>query len=161
MLVILSGVSGAGKDTIKKELIKRMPNIVTLPSFTSRDMRLGEVEGDHYHFISKEEFESKRTEILQSYETERNKSCERGTKIHAQFENMYYQSEEQDLKKFGLGGKFTCKKGYYQLDLEKGVYPEFMISYKSDDGILRIAGQLDLLIKDGNDIYIYDYKART
>ena len=59
MLVILSGVSGAGKDTIKKELIKRMPNIVTLPSFTSRDMRLGEVEGDHYHFISKEEFEEK------------------------------------------------------------------------------------------------------
>jgi len=30
VLVILSGVSGAGKDTIKKELIKRMPNIVTL-----------------------------------------------------------------------------------------------------------------------------------
>ena len=71
---------------------------------------------------------------------------------------MYYQSEEQDLKKFGLGGKFTCKKGYYQLDLEKGVYPEFMISYKSDDGILRIAGQLDLLIKDGNDIIVIDYK---
>lgn len=108
--------------------------------------------------INEEEFENKRAEILQSYEVERNKSCERGTKIHAQFENMYYQSEEQDLKKFGLGGKFTCKKGYYQLDLEKGVYPEFMISYKSEDGLLRIAGQLDLLIKDGNDIYIYDYK---
>ena len=59
MLVILSGVSGAGKDTIKKELMQRMPNIVTLPSFTSREMRLGEVEGDHYHFISKEEFEEK------------------------------------------------------------------------------------------------------
>ena len=59
MLVILSGVSGAGKDTIKKELLKRMPNVVTLPSFTSRDMRHGEVEGDHYHFISKEEFEEK------------------------------------------------------------------------------------------------------
>ena len=57
MLVILSGVSGAGKDTIKKELLKRMSNVVTLPSFTSRDMRPGEVEGDHYHFISKEEFE--------------------------------------------------------------------------------------------------------
>ena len=57
MLVILSGVSGAGKDTIKKELLKRIPNAVTLPSFTSRDMRPGEVEGDHYHFISKEEFE--------------------------------------------------------------------------------------------------------
>ena len=59
MLVILSGVSGAGKDTIKKELLKRISNAVTLPSFTSRDMRPGEVEGDHYHFISKEEFEGK------------------------------------------------------------------------------------------------------
>ena len=59
VLVILSGVSGAGKDTIKKELLKRISNAVTLPSFTSRDMRPGEVEGDHYHFISKEEFEEK------------------------------------------------------------------------------------------------------
>ena len=57
MLVILSGVSGAGKDTIKKELIKRMENVISLPSFTSREMRPGEIEGDHYHFISKEEFE--------------------------------------------------------------------------------------------------------
>ena len=59
MLVILSGVSGAGKDTIKKELIKRMPNIVTLPSFTSRGPRPGEEEGIQYHFITKEEFKEK------------------------------------------------------------------------------------------------------
>ena len=57
MLVILSGVSGAGKDTIKKELFKRMDNIDTLPSFTSREIRPGEQEGVQYHFISKEEFE--------------------------------------------------------------------------------------------------------
>lgn len=108
--------------------------------------------------IDLEEFTNKRAEILQSYETEKVKSCERGTKIHADFENLYYQSEEQDLKKFGLGGKFTCKKGYYKLDLDKGVYPEFLISLKSKDGILQVAGQIDLLIKDGNDIYVYDYK---
>lgn len=59
MLVILSGVSGAGKDTIKKELIKRMDDVETLPSFTSREMRPGEKEGEVYHFISKEEFEDK------------------------------------------------------------------------------------------------------
>ena len=59
MLVILSGVSGAGKDTIKKELMKRMKNIDTLPSFTSREIRPGEEEGVQYHFISKSEFEEK------------------------------------------------------------------------------------------------------
>jgi guanylate kinase len=59
MLVILSGVSGAGKDTIKKELIQTMENVVSLPSYTSRGPRPGEVEGVQYHFISKEEFEKK------------------------------------------------------------------------------------------------------
>ena len=57
MLVILSGVSGAGKDTIKKELLKREDNIVTIPSITDRPMRPGEVEGAPYHFVSTEEFE--------------------------------------------------------------------------------------------------------
>jgi len=57
MLVILSGVSGAGKDTIKKELIKREENIITIPSFTDRPMRANDVEGGTYHFVSTEEFE--------------------------------------------------------------------------------------------------------
>ena len=57
MLVLLSGVSGAGKDTIKKELIKRMENVESLPSFTSRPMRNGDVEGGTYCFVTKEEFE--------------------------------------------------------------------------------------------------------
>lgn len=57
MLVILSGVSGAGKDTIKKELIKREQNIVTIPSITDRPIRDGEIEGGTYHFVSTEEFE--------------------------------------------------------------------------------------------------------
>lgn len=57
MLVILSGVAGAGKDTIKKELIKRMENVESLPSFTSRAMREGDIEGQTYNFVSREEFE--------------------------------------------------------------------------------------------------------
>ena len=57
MLVILSGVAGAGKDTIKQELIKRMPNVVSLPSYTSRQMRPGDVEGETYNFVTKKEFE--------------------------------------------------------------------------------------------------------
>ena len=59
MLVILSGVSGAGKDTIKKELIKRMDNVISLPSYTSRKPRVGEEEGVQYHFITKHEFEER------------------------------------------------------------------------------------------------------
>ena len=58
MLVLLSGVSGAGKDTIKKELIKRMENVESLPSYTTRSMRPGDIEGATYNFITTEEFEN-------------------------------------------------------------------------------------------------------
>ena len=58
MLVILSGVAGAGKDTIKRELIKRMDGITTIPSYTDRPPREGDrPAGEQYIYVSKEEFE--------------------------------------------------------------------------------------------------------
>jgi len=109
--------------------------------------------------INVDDFKVKKEEILASYDEERIKSCERGTTIHKVFEDAYYKSDKHDLKKFGLGGNFICKKDYYGLDLDKGIYPEYLISKISSDGILKVAGQIDLLIKDGKDIYIYDYKS--
>ena len=57
MLVLLSGVSGAGKDTIKKELIKRMENVESLPSYTDRAPRVNDIPGVTYNFVSTDEFE--------------------------------------------------------------------------------------------------------
>ena len=57
MIVILSGVAGAGKDTIKKEIIKRMDYVETLPSYNSRPQREGDIPGETYHFVTKQEFE--------------------------------------------------------------------------------------------------------
>ena len=57
MLVILSGVAGAGKNTIQKEIIKRMENVVAIPSFTDRPIRPGDVPGETYNFVTTEEFE--------------------------------------------------------------------------------------------------------
>lgn len=57
MLVLLSGVSGAGKDTIKKNLIERMDNVISLPSYTDREIRPGDIPGETYNFVTKQEFE--------------------------------------------------------------------------------------------------------
>ena len=73
MLVILSGVAGAGKDTIKKEIIKRMDNVKSIPSFTSRPPREGDVPGQTYIFLSKEEFEEKiRNDEIYEYDIHHN-----------------------------------------------------------------------------------------
>ena len=49
-------MSGAGKDTIIKILVKRSRKIVTLPSFTDREKRTGEIDGGNYFFITTEQF---------------------------------------------------------------------------------------------------------
>ena len=59
VLVVVSGLSGAGKGTICKRLLEKYPDYVLSVSATSRKPREGEVHGREYFFISKEEFESR------------------------------------------------------------------------------------------------------
>lgn len=59
MLVILSGVAGAGKDTVRKELTKRIEGATSIPSYTTREPRADDIPGVTYNFITKEEFEKK------------------------------------------------------------------------------------------------------
>ncbi len=111
------------------------------------------------HDINEAKFWVYKQNLIDEYEMKRNESCERGTRIHAELENQFYTSETHDkIKYYDSKGLFVCKKDYYDLDLEKGIYPEYLIHRTSADGTLRIAGQIDLLIKDGNDIIIVDYK---
>ncbi|WP_208440431.1 guanylate kinase [Bartonella raoultii] len=58
-LFILSSPSGAGKSTISRLLLKDQRLELSV-SVTTRKKRPSEVDGLHYHFISKEEFEYKR-----------------------------------------------------------------------------------------------------
>ena len=55
MLVILTGKSGCGKDTLQEELIKK-ENFKKLISTTTRPKREGEVEGREYYFVNKDKF---------------------------------------------------------------------------------------------------------
>lgn len=111
------------------------------------------------HSISENDFNREQQGILDEWDNENRKSCERGTKIHADLENSFYQKKKDiDISKFEIGGRFECRKDYSELDIENGVYPEYLISRVSEDGKLRIAGQIDLLVKKGNKIIIADWK---
>ena len=57
LVFIVSGPSGSGKDTVLKELFKKRPEIKFSISSITRGMRVGEVEGEKYNFISREKFE--------------------------------------------------------------------------------------------------------
>ena len=58
-LIIISGTTCAGKDTVVKKLLEKNNNITKSTSYTSRPIRPGEVNGTNYYFVTKEEFEKK------------------------------------------------------------------------------------------------------
>ena len=58
-LIVISGPSGCGKDTVVKDVLKTNPNAWLSVSCTSRKPRPWEFNGKEYFFLSKEEFEKK------------------------------------------------------------------------------------------------------
>lgn len=57
LLYVVSAPAGCGKDTILNELFKRTDTAGYAVSATTRSPRDGEVNGVHYHFLTREEFE--------------------------------------------------------------------------------------------------------
>lgn len=109
--------------------------------------------------IDKDLLEQKQNEILNSYDKARDDSCTIGSAIHLEKELSFYGKKDFNMSRYGFDevcGEFQCEQNYYKLDLDRGVYPEFMISCDIDG--LKISGQIDLLVIDGNDVWIVDWK---
>jgi guanylate kinase len=69
-VLVVTGPSGAGKGTLIRELIERMPGIEVTVSATTRERRRGEEDGREYWFLSDEDFLARiaRGEFLEQVE---------------------------------------------------------------------------------------------
>ena len=56
ILYIVSAPSGAGKTSLLRQLVAADARLVVSVSHATRAMRPGEVDGEHYHFVSVERF---------------------------------------------------------------------------------------------------------
>ncbi len=91
MLIVLSGPSGSGKGTIIKQLLQSREDTVLSISITTRQPRPGEIEGVHYFFRTREEFEQKITDnALLEY---------------AEYNGNYYGTPEDAIREWLSQGK--------------------------------------------------------
>jgi guanylate kinase len=56
-LIVVSGPSGAGKDTLIRSALDAIPELALIASATTREPREGEVDGRDHVFLSREDFE--------------------------------------------------------------------------------------------------------
>lgn len=132
----IMGRSGVGKDTVVKELMKKMKeekqNIKEIVIYTTRPMREGETNGKEYIFISDKEFEKMRDsgQFIESrdYHTERG-IWKYGTKIDALDSN-------EDYLLIGTPAA-------YQKIQEKGIKNIYPILIEADESYLmnRVMGR--------------------
>ncbi len=59
VFLVLTGPSGAGKDTVLPLVQKALPNVARIVTTTTRPKRAGESEGNPYHFVDRAEFEKR------------------------------------------------------------------------------------------------------
>ena len=90
-LIVISGLSAAGKGTIAKELITRYDDFVLSISATTREKRGTEVNGRDYFFVSRNEFEImiKNNELLE----------------YANYVNNYYGTPKKYVSEMLENGK--------------------------------------------------------
>lgn len=116
-LIIISGTTCAGKGTVIKELVNRNQNLKLSISYTSRQMRPGEIEGKDYYFITNEEFEEKiKNEEFLEY-----------AKVH---NSNYYGTPKKEVKELLESGNDVI----LEIDVEgaqniKKMFPETILIF--------------------------------
>jgi guanylate kinase len=60
IMLVVSSPSGAGKTTLTRSLLREEESVSLSVSVTTRDRRPSEIEGVHYHFVTKRHFEAMR-----------------------------------------------------------------------------------------------------
>ena len=85
LLIVLSGPSGSGKNTVCDEVKKNNKNIWESISMTSRKPRKGEIDGKSYYFVTEEEFK-KNIEDDNMFE-------------YAKFAGNYYGTPKKNIQK--------------------------------------------------------------
>ena len=92
-VIILSGPSGVGKNTLGDYLLEQFPDLSYSVSATTRPIRKGEEEGKDYYFMNREAFEEKmhQEELLEWQEV---------------YEGTYYGTLKTELDRINQLNKF-------------------------------------------------------
>ena len=57
-MILIVAPSGAGKNSFMSRSLKEFPQLEDIVTYTTRSLRFGEKQGDPYHFVNREKFQT-------------------------------------------------------------------------------------------------------
>ena len=123
MIVFFMGKSASGKDTLFREIRRRIPELIPIVPCTTRPLREGEKEGREYHFCSEEEYAS----YLAAGEV---------------IETRVYKTALGDWRYFSLGSTLEPEKRNYLVIGTLEAYAGF-VRYFGKDKLLPVMIELE------------------
>ena len=140
-LIVISGPSGVGKDTICNELVRKHNEICLSISMTTRERRGNEVDGENYFFVTKDDFIKN---IENNNINNNNKICRLAFNENAGapviFPECYY-NELLTLPQ-GKGGGFIAKKHPAQVVLVPAQDEYELYDIDTPDDLIRLSRYL-------------------
>lgn len=118
----IMGKSSSGKDTIFKEIKKRMPQLKDMVLYTTRPIREGEREGVEYHFVNEEQLRSMEEAGLVIEQRAYDTKC--GIWYYFTADDGQVDLEKENYLVIGTLESFRAMKKYYGEDVVVPLYVE-------------------------------------
>lgn len=138
-LYVISSPSGGGKTTLVNKLLKHNTSVTRAVTHTTRAPRDGEIDGEHYHFVSVEEFKA----LL----------AEDGFLEHAEVFGNWYGTSKQEIEKQTAEGKDVVLVIDWQgAEQVKNLMPEAVLIFILPPSIEALRARLDHRNLDSQEI---------
>ena len=129
ILFVLSGPSGTGKGTVCNEIMMREDKLTISVSATTREKRIGETDGETYHYVSKDDFLGMidRDEMLE----------------YAIYNGNYYGTPKKSVEELLLDGKDVMLEIEPQGALQvKKLFPEAVLIFLVPPSMAELKNRL-------------------
>lgn len=129
ILFVLSGPSGTGKGTVCNEIMMREDKLTISVSATTREKRVGETDGETYHYVSKDDFLGMidRDEMLE----------------YAIYNGNYYGTPKKSVEELLLDGKDVMLEIEPQGALQvKKLFPEAVLIFLVPPSMAELKNRL-------------------
>lgn len=137
-LYIVSAPSGAGKTSLLHE-VRKLTELTVAISHTTRDARPGESNGQHYHFVTKDEFSQmvKDDEFLEHAEV---------------FGNFYGTSRQEVMKLLNQGNNVVLEIDWQGAQQVRKIFPDAVSIFVLPPTISDLESRLRARGQDNDEI---------